>query len=97
MKILLCLTTIVLFSACTHLRIVGFNKETNTVTVQGGKWATMDEYQQEADNYCGKKASLVNMSETVEGSHTNIYNSGTGTANATTTPIRRYQYTFKCN
>ncbi|WP_186647066.1 hypothetical protein [Fluviispira vulneris] len=97
MRILLCLSTFILFSACTHLRIVGFNKDADTVTVQGGKWAAIDDYQKEANNYCGKEAKLLNMNETAEGLYAYIYNSGSGTANLQSIPIRRYQYTFKCN
>lgn len=97
MKFLLCLSAITLFSSCAHLTIVGFDKEADTVTIQGGEVASLEDYQQEANNYCGKEAKIQKMTQTVEGVNLTVYNTGKGTSNAQTIPIKKYLYTFKCN
>jgi len=84
---------------CTHIKVVAFDKADNTVTVQGGKWANDDDYQREAEKYCGGPASVVRMSERTVGSYTtaqvNSYgNSASGTA--TTVGIKRWDRTFRC-
>ena len=49
------------FSACTHIKVVAFDKRQNTVTIQGGKWATESDYQKAADEYCQGPATLLAM------------------------------------
>ena len=88
-------------TSCIHLqtiKIIGFDKEKNTVTLMGEEWNTKEEYQKEANLYCKKQASLIKMNRVAEGTKTTVesdkFNNSTS---AKTVPIIRYQYTFKCD
>ena len=99
--VLIVLGVVALFalSACTHIKVVAFDKRQNTVTIQGGKWATDDDYQQAADEYCKGSASLLAMDETMVGSYTTVNAQSYGrttNAYAISSPIRRYDKTFSC-
>ncbi len=101
MKFLLPCVSFFVFAGCAHfktIQMVSFDKEAATVTFQGDKWNTKEDFQTEADNYCGKKATVIKMNQINEGSRTTIDNSPTqGTTSAKTVPIIKYNYTFKCN
>ncbi|WP_186647092.1 hypothetical protein [Fluviispira vulneris] len=97
MKILVCSMAAIMLTGCVFVQTVGFDKEANTVTLQGETWVSKDKFQEEADKYCGKKANLVKMNEVVEGSETKVDNSKYGLTNAQTKPIKKAQYTFKCS
>lgn len=87
MKLLL-LAIFLWFNACSHIQTVGFNKEQNTVSVSGGKWAYPSEYEQEAQDYCQGPVKLMSM-DTV--------NAGTQRlSRQTSMHIKRYVYTFSC-
>ncbi|APJ04344.1 hypothetical protein [Silvanigrella aquatica] len=97
MRFLVCFASIIMISACVTVKMVGFDKESNTVTFQGEQWDSKEDFQKEADQYCGKKATLIKMNQITEGSQTTINNSNNGTTNAQTSSIKKYQYIFKCN
>lgn len=86
--------------ACSHIKVVAFDKRQNTVTVQGGKWTSADDYQEAADKYCHRPATLLAMNETIVGDYTsaNVQTYGSSQyGQAITTRIRRYNKTFSCN
>lgn len=97
MKFLLCFIAIIMLSGCTHVELTGFDKEANIVTFQGYGFASQDDIQKEADNYCGKKATLIKINEVREGTNTSINKTTENETNVRTAPIKNRQYTFKCN
>ena len=86
-------------SACSHIKVVAFDKRQNTVTIQGGKWASDSDYQEAADEYCKGPATLVAMDETTVGSYTAAQAQTYGNttyAQAGTRGVRRYNKVFTC-
>ncbi len=96
MKYLFPIATMLLFSGCISVQMVAFDKESNTVTFQGEEWTSKEDYQKEADTYCGKKATLIKMNQVTEGSSATVQKQSPGTTNAQIVPIKKNQYTFKC-
>ena len=97
---LLTIFSLFTLSACTHIKVVAFDKRQNTVTIQGGKWASDDDYQKAADEYCQGAATLLAMNENTVGSYTSASaqsygNSASGSA--ITMGIRRYNKLFSCD
>lgn len=94
-------------AACTHIQIVGFDKQEDTVAIQA-KRATMDQIQTKADEYCGDHAELLSMDKSMAGARTTaggspnfasadtaaISNRNFGSANTSIT--NRYIYHFSC-
>jgi hypothetical protein len=88
------------FCGCSHIKIVAFDKRQNTVTVQGGKWASDDDYQTAAAAYCQGPATLLAMHETSAGTYNTATAQSYGTmvsASGSSVPIRRYKKTFSCD
>ncbi|WGL60495.1 hypothetical protein QEJ31_02620 [Pigmentibacter sp. JX0631] len=96
----LCVFFVFFITSCIHfqtIKVIGFDKEKNTVTFMGEEWDTKEEYQKEADIYCKKKASLIKMIRVAEGTKTTVESDkNNNSTSAKTVPIIRYQYTFKC-
>jgi hypothetical protein len=89
-----------MMSACTHIAVARFDKQANTVTIQGGKWASTEDYQKAAEKYCGGSATLLNMGQRTVGTYTtaNVQSYGSSAnGSATTVGIQRYDYTFSCD
>ncbi|MBX3237657.1 MAG: hypothetical protein KF814_16040 [Nitrospiraceae bacterium] len=89
----------VALSGCSHIKIVSFDKRQNTVTVQGGKWASDANYQEAADEYCRGPATLLAMDETTVGTYTNAngqFYGRSANAQAMSVGIVRYNRTFAC-
>src|SRR6478736_2075708 len=68
--VVLTIFSLLALSACSHIKVVAFDKRQNTVTIQGGKWASDSNYQEAAEEYCKGPATLVAMDETTVGSYT---------------------------
>lgn len=88
---LLTVFSLPLLLGCSHVGVVAFDKRANTVTVQGGKWASEEDYQKAAEKYCGGPATLLSMNQREAGAYSSI--SGN---TMTTVPIRRWDRTFTC-
>lgn len=102
MKFLAAVFAVVSFSSCTHLtlNIAGYDKKAGTVTIEGNQLATKQDFQLEADKYCGKKATLIKMVEikdTSKESTKGISEVSLKSFNTDSVPIKKYQYIFKCN
>lgn len=86
-------------AGCSHVKVVGFDKEANTVSVQGGRWDSEENIQKEAEKYCGGPVSLLRMGQRTVGAYTsaNIQNYGESAQGfATTSSIHRNVYTYSC-
>ena len=98
--VLLTVFCLLALSACTHIKVIAFDKRQNTVTIQGGKWASDGDYQKAADEYCKGPAALLAMDTTMVGSYStgsaSIYGN-TASGSAVTMGIRRYNRLFGCN
>lgn len=81
-------------SGCSHIRVTGFNKKENTVTIQGGKFDSEADVQKAAEKYCGGAATLVSMDEKPVGSTTQL--SPYGYSSTSTTVQNRSFYTYSC-
>ncbi len=104
-----CLGLAALLSGCAHIKIVSFDNTDRTVVVQGGKWASDDDYEKAAKEWCkSASVSLLNMNQRTVGSYTTATtnvsgstygNNFSGTANgtATTVGIHRYDRKYKCD
>ena len=91
---------VLILTACSHIRVVGFDKQANTVTVQGGKWASEAEIQKEAEKYCGGSVTLLRMGQRQVATYTqaNVQSFGSSASGqATTVGIHRNDYTYSCN
>lgn len=93
---------------CSHIRVVAFDKQANTVSVQGGKWDSEEAIVKQAEQYCGTSVTILSMQERMVGAYTSSNASGNaqsyGNSNygsaygsAVTTGIRRNVYTFSCS
>ena len=101
MRNLITLLSLLFLIGCTHIRLVSFDRQVNTVTIQGGKWDKNQDYEKAAMEAChSSRVTLLKMDETSAGSETTYDNNFSGSANiigsATTTPIKRWNRTFKC-
>lgn len=86
-------------SGCSHIRVVAFDKQANTVSVQAGRWASQEEVQKEAEGYCNGPVALLKMGESIVGTSTSANAQAYGTSaygSAVTTGIRRRVYTYAC-
>ena len=91
---------ILTLSGCSHIKVVSFDKRHNTVTIQGGKWASDEDYKKAADEYCHQPATLLAMNETTVGTYTNTnaqFYGRSANAQATSMGIARYNKTFTCS
>jgi hypothetical protein len=91
---------LLMLSACSHIRVVAFDKRQNLVVIQGGKWASDDDFQHAADEYCHGPATLLAMYESTDDSHTSAQAQRFGNitvAQAQTTSVQRYNKTFSCD
>lgn len=82
--------SLVILSGCAHVRIAGFDKQANTVTLTGGK---PERLQIEAERYCGGRAELIAMHEKYVGSQTVVH---PNINVATTQKIRAKFLTYRC-
>ena len=97
--VILTIFSLLILSACSHIKVAAFDKRQNTVTIQGGKWASDADYQEAADEYCKGPAALLAMDETTVGTYTAAQAQRFGNmayAQAATTSKRRYNKTFTC-
>jgi hypothetical protein len=69
-KILLLPILLFMISGCSHIKVVGFDKQANTVSVQGGRWDSEDDVRKEAEKYCGGPVDLLNMGQRTVGAYT---------------------------
>jgi hypothetical protein len=94
------IATLLILPTCSHIKVVAFDKRQNIVTIQGGKWASDNDFQKAADEYCQGPATLLAMDETTVGSYTaaQAHTYGNATyAQAGTRGVRRYNKTFSCD
>ncbi len=87
-------------AGCSHIKVVGFDKKENTVSVQGGKWDSEESIQKKAEEYCGGPVTVLNMGQSTVGTYTSANAQAYGNTaygSATTVGIKRNVYTFSCN
>ena len=57
-------------SACSHIRVVAFDNEANTVTIEAGRFDNPEKARAEAERYCRGPVELVAMKEKTVGTQT---------------------------
>lgn len=81
-----------LLISCSHVEVAGFNRDSNSVTIETAGFANELDAQKEADRYCKGPSRLVSMDKRYVG--TAVYKTGDQISSSDKNHLF---YTFACS
>lgn len=52
--------TLLAAAGCSHLEVLGYDKQANTVQIKVGRWDSKDDAKEQAQKYCASHVTLTN-------------------------------------